>query len=263
MLGTQLASTQSPPCLRGSVRMRQILGLLLSLAQLVVRAPYRCVTPSCEERSQTAAQKGSTAGLGCSTETELMSRVAHPLNEGVGHNRLLLSLRDAIRRHANARPGEQLIYCETGFNIGHSALTVLQSSLDVQVHTWDYGLPPARVNAICLNATHGGRLHATWGDSRDTLPTAPSSLQCDVQLIDGGHDDDVPASDFAEFRRLASSGTTLIVDDVGCSGEWCNAPQRAWQDAVATQWVEETSRHMEPNAFGTPNIFGHVVGMWR
>ena len=60
------------------------------------------------------------------------------------------------------------------------------------------------------------------------------------------------------------------MDGVGCRSEYlCDAPGRAWDDAVKAGWLEETSRHTSPSLHADvpyrplPDVYGHAIGTWR
>ncbi|CAE8728767.1 unnamed protein product, partial [Polarella glacialis] len=72
------------------------------------------------------------------------------------------------------------------------------------------------------------------GLSNETIPRyARENLfapRCDVAFIDGGHEEAEALADLLSMSLLSVPGRTLVVmDDIGCSADYCVGPSAAWQ----------------------------------
>lgn len=121
----------------------------------------------------------------------------------------------------NLASGAQNIM-EVGFNAGHSTAIMLLASPDSKVTIFDLGEHPYTVPALeYLGQVFPGRIQAAYlGDSRHTLPYFVENVvekECfggfDLLHIDGGHTEDILASDFAWCRRMAAVDHTVVIDD--------------------------------------------------
>ncbi len=109
--------------------------------------------------------------------------------------------------------------CETGFNAGHSTFMWLNANPDLVVYSFDIDMHNyTRPMAYYLQSRFPGRLHITFGDSRDTIPEfhvdAPE-VMCDLVIIDGGHHADIPELDFDNFYAMVPRNreNLVILDD--------------------------------------------------
>lgn len=164
------------------------------------------------------------------------------------------------------------VVCETGFNMGHSALNwLLHSAPEARYYGFDAGemfhkYPLENFKLInevfqkVADATvdlEGSKfrvnpqpLSVQWGDSSNTLPSFVRSdgkeVKCDLIHVDGGHFGKVPYSDIRNLRALAKAESLLIIDDVNCIG-WaaenrksgCLEPEKSWQRAISAGIVRE------------------------
>lgn len=98
--------------------------------------------------------------------------------------------------------------CETGFNVGSSARVFLQSPKVKRVLSFDLLERPAhKYAAETMMKEHPGRLEVIGGDSRITIPKFVAEnpdFVCDVVLVDGGHEGDVPLRDLENLQASAS-----------------------------------------------------------
>jgi len=142
---------------------------------------------------------------------------------------------DTARRLAPLRGGT---VCEVGFNIGHSASTLMVSILGSSYVGFDYGEKGEVVKAKeflqNLLAADNVTVELHLGNSQFTVPeylkNFPETV-CDVIHIDGSHDGHFPLSDFQNLRTMARpDGKSLVLfDDCGCPTEWCVAPLKAFK----------------------------------
>jgi hypothetical protein len=77
------------------------------------------------------------------------------------------------------------VYCEVGFNVGNSALTVMKAEPNAVVHSFDLGKQFSR-EAFKFLSGHYAQLRLHWGDSTVSIPSV-TPLGCDVIFVDGGH----------------------------------------------------------------------------
>jgi hypothetical protein len=155
---------------------------------------------------------------------------------GEGHSRQF----DAETRYIIDATRTSNVYCETGFNVGHSAETVLSNNPDVIVHSFDIGGENSLRAYEQLSARYPDRLFVTWGDSTKTLPSL-QPLNCDVFFVDGGHTEEVARADLINMEKHLVADGAVIMDDVYCTSEWCTGPDVAWGEALLRN-VDEVYR---------------------
>ena len=115
--------------------------------------------------------------------------------------------------------------CETGFNIGHSAVTFM-SALPPSAAYYGFDLGQLRGltrGAVGLLNTSffPSRVHVAYGKSKRTLPAFVEdnpTLKCDVISIDGDHSDEGMAADWASLKQLAHSRSLVFTDE--CVARW-------------------------------------------
>ena len=135
--------------------------------------------------------------------------------------------------------------CEIGFNVGHSASTILSASFSGAFIGFDYGRPHVTPGSdsvsLGFNVLKRTLRHVSFelviGDSMVTAPKYalehPTTV-CEIFHIDGSHDGPFPEADFQSARKMArSDGRTLVLfDDCGCQTEWCVKPAETFERAV-------------------------------
>ena len=135
--------------------------------------------------------------------------------------------------------------CETGFNAGHSAFMWLNANPDLVVYSFDIDVHNyTRPMVYKLQSMFPGRLHLTYGDSRNSIPhfrwECPE-VQCDLVIVDGGHHADIPAWDLDNFRYMVprNRDNLVILDD--WPGRWdVNLTiGNMWRERVKARWVKE------------------------
>lgn len=184
--------------------------------------------------------------------------------ESEEHTRFLF---DAAFRRAPRR------VCEVGFNVGHSAVTLLTAA-GANSSYLGFDLPRLNVGVNeeffeLLRLWLGGeRLEIRWGDAGLTIPrylaeasaaalTRPSpppapaaamvrggaarGASCDLLFYDGAHDALSVLRGLSLLRKLAAVGpdTLVILDDVRCSGPLCGHSALAWDFMVWAGQIRE------------------------
>ena len=165
-----------------------------------------------------------------------------------------------------AKTRSPLQICESGFNAGHSAVSWLLAAPHAKYQGFDAGElfhKYPRKNMELLQLLFGKeRVQVEFGDSRNTLlefakrrttnRTVVGTFVCDLIHVDGGHFEDVPYKDLANFRHIADRSTLLVMDDINCDPRsclfpksGCRVPMMEW--AAATQgpnpWIREVECH--------------------
>jgi hypothetical protein len=104
---------------------------------------------------------------------------------------------------------------EIGFNGGHSCLLYLLANSYSKIQLFDLGDHSyAKKCFDYLDSIFPNRLTIIWGDSTKTLKNFKSDFIYDLLHIDGGHTHDILTSDLENCCFLASSESTLIIDDI-------------------------------------------------
>jgi len=138
--------------------------------------------------------------------------------------------------------------CETGFNGGHSAFSLLFSSgKNVLLRSFDLSFQPSA--RLILESLFGSwRFTFIAGDTTNTLPqyiASNPSAKCDVFSVDGGHSFDVAFKDMNNFKTISTCDNFVLVDDVfqKYAQQWgathVNGVKDAWQKAVKDGLVEQ------------------------
>ncbi len=183
-----------------------------------------------------------------------LDRVAACTGNGMGHSgnlpeqtRLLFEM--VKKELPSPSLGDGLVFCEIGFNVGHSASTFLSAAAArgakvKSYHIFDLDASPSvRMGYNYLRSAFPATTFAfVVGDSTVSLPVwigGPDVAVCDLFHIDGGHAGGIPAIDWANVRKvIRKDGRSLVVfDDCGClpgSEWWCIEPEEVFDAAVAS-----------------------------
>jgi predicted O-methyltransferase YrrM len=130
---------------------------------------------------------------------------------------------------------------EIGFNGGFSSYAFLSANPEASVYSFDlcqfeYSVPAKQH----IDSLFPGRHKLITGDSTTTVPefgrTSPGT-NFDLIFVDGGHSYDIARQDLRNMQSMATSETTLIVDDLTPWKPWGQGPTRAWQEALKTGLV--------------------------
>lgn len=134
-------------------------------------------------------------------------------------------------------PGQKVTVCETGFNMGASALMWLHTLPAATLHTFDFcDRKGGHVMNRYIQRKFPGQVNLHCGNTRNTLPALVEQIPrdaCDIIHIDGGHEYADVVSDFNNLRVLANPDRhLLLIDDTNCEIHFCNGPNRVVQLAV-------------------------------
>jgi len=154
-------------------------------------------------------------------------------------------------------------FCETGFNAGSSAVIMLEQNFVNHLRSFDLGtFDYSEKCRDLVTAEYPGRFEAIFGDSRSTVPEFSEKhpdWKCDLWMIDGGHNGDVPKKDIESALRASRVGTTFYFDDYGpCS--YCLSVKNAVDSFVASGnispiqcspsvWISENPPRLEEGHF--------------
>ena len=128
---------------------------------------------------------------------------------------------DFIRAFLREHPEIRTVL-ETGFHIGLSAATFLDTRPNINVISFDiFWFDYTRRAKLLLDIAYPGRNLLIAGNSITSLPTwfaltgssAAASVKPDFVFIDGGHERPVPAIDLYHILRELPAGTLVMVDD--------------------------------------------------
>jgi predicted O-methyltransferase YrrM len=125
---------------------------------------------------------------------------------------------------------------ETGFNMGHSALTFLNNTNESKVWSFDCNRHEyTMIGKEFIDNEYPDRLHLICGDSTKTLPTFAENntdFKFDLIFIDGGHSYKVAKSDMMNMKKLAHEGTILVIDDILPDVTHGKGPSRALNEFI-------------------------------
>ncbi len=113
-------------------------------------------------------------------------------------------------------PGVQ-VYCEIGFNGGHSSAAMLLANPHVTVHAFDLMMwKYSNATAALLRSTFGKRFRLHPGDSTVTVPawTRQHPRACDLTFVDGDHTLQGAMLDMMNMRNATREGGLAVADDI-------------------------------------------------
>lgn len=186
--------------------------------------------------------------------------IVEKLNElrGEGHSGQIPEQQKILAENVKGKT----LYLETGFNLGHSALTVLEADKKIKVVSFDIGGVDSWGAFEILHAKFGDRLTVIWGDSTKTVPSE-KPMNADFVFIDGGHQYETAKADLLNMRRHmkpdAHDETTpnILIDDVFCDARFCVGPTKAWVELIERKQIIEHDR------FKHNNRRGFALGQFR
>ena len=128
----------------------------------------------------------------------------------------------------------------TGFAVGHSSFNILTARRDVVMHSFDLGFEALSMVAF-LRKKFSNRLNIVVGNSTRNIPLYFANnpklppISCDMIVVDGGHEGDVPLRDICSFARASSKPyNVIIMDDMHMTDV-----RTAWEVAVRDGTVRE------------------------
>lgn len=125
---------------------------------------------------------------------------------------------------------------ETGFNMGHSAVTFLNNSKRTKL--WSFDLNSHNYTNLgrkFINKKYPNRHQFIGGDSTKTLPDfieKNKKLKLDLIFVDGGHSYKVAKEDLENMKKLANSKTILVIDDILPNRTHGKGPTKALDELV-------------------------------
>jgi len=116
-----------------------------------------------------------------------------------------------------ARQSDARVYCEIGFNGGHSSAAMLLANPRLTVHAFDLmAWHYSNATSALLRSTFGKRFRLHPGDSTVTLPAwaqlHPKS--CDLTFVDGDHTLQGAMLDMLHMRDAMRDGAYAVADDI-------------------------------------------------
>ena len=123
-----------------------------------------------------------------------------------------------LRRMINlVRQPSVRVYCEIGFNGGHSAAAMLLANPALQVHSFDLmAWRYSNRSQDILKTMFGPRLTMHPGDSTLTVPawTRRNPRECDVLFVDGDHTQSGARKDMVNMMWAAAPDSFAVADDI-------------------------------------------------
>lgn len=187
--------------------------------------------------------------------------------ESTSHTRFLF---DAAFLHSPKR------ICEVGFNVGHSAASLLIAA-GGNASYLGFDLPRLNPGAnqeffemlkLWLGPEH--RLEMMWGDAslsiQSYLDRSQAVSACDLLFYDGAHDVLSVLRVLPQLRRLAApSRAIIIIDDVRCNGPLCGHSALAWDFLVWAGLIEEVHCQSSRSAHAAleGDDFGACLGRFK
>ena len=169
--------------------------------------------------------------------SEKIWRSGKPMKTSTPYGYMRLEQLEAYSREAR----HAQTYCETGFNGGHGTAAMMLANPRLQVHSFDWMQNPYAERAAQLLALYfGDRFHLHEGNSRKTVAAVAASgvVRCDLVVVDGGHFGTVVYADLKNFRKMASCGARVFIDDIN------ENPGKQLRRAEADGLLRVTGWHM-------------------
>lgn len=167
--------------------------------------------------------------------------------------------------------------CEVGFNVGHSAVTLLagagnnSSYLGFDFPRLNTGINEEFFKMLQAWLGPGRQLEMYWGDAAISIPRYLAENQahtpgCELIFYDGGHDILSVLRRLSLLRQLAARRNPMVVlDDVRCDGPLCGHSDFAWDFLVWAGLIEELHCRSFRSVYAASpgHDFGVCVGRFR
>jgi len=157
--------------------------------------------------------------------------------------------------------------CETGFNGGHSALSLLYGSKTSRLISFDFmdkTFHPTVQRAFEESFGKERIQSFVAGDSTKTLPefvkSNGGSVKCSIISIDGGHTLEVARSDIDNFFQLADCNHILLMDDI--FQKYANKWNVHHVDGAKDAWVNAINQN-KIKQFGCYEYYEDQEEIWR
>ena len=181
---------------------------------------------------------------------EYYKNIGQTINEGHSQSNQMQTefLTNIIKSlNENKKYNDDLLVMEIGFNGGHSAETILNSSENVKLRSFDIGTHYyVNLGKKYIDYKFPNRHELTLGDSTESLPNffkKNKNIKYDLIFIDGGHTFNVAMSDIINSKNFAHKNTIVIMDDV-VHDEYLirkhnEGPNKAWKQAIDYKLIKE------------------------
>eukprot|EP00931_Biecheleriopsis_adriatica_P114732 TRINITY_DN90645_c0_g1_i1.p1 TRINITY_DN90645_c0_g1~~TRINITY_DN90645_c0_g1_i1.p1 ORF type:complete len:702 (-),score=50.07 TRINITY_DN90645_c0_g1_i1:497-2602(-) len=139
--------------------------------------------------------------------------------------------------------------CEVGFNVGHSAVTLLTASGTGSSYLgFDLPIINPGVNELFFSMLQSWlpehQLAMNWGDEAESIPAYVASLKgheakCELVFYDGSHTLNRMLHVLPLLHQLSIPGAAIIVDDVRCPQPQCRDSTYAYEFLIWAGFIEE------------------------
>lgn len=163
--------------------------------------------------------------------------------------------------------------CETGFNGGHSAMSLLFGSKKSKLISFDFFNKQFQYVAhqLLVNTFGSQRIKIVTGDTVSTLPTFIAKTEnaghrCNLIAIDGGHQYEVASSDILNFEKISACDNIVLMDDVyqkyadAWNAHHVDGAKFAWNDAVTSKKIKQYGCYEffdnVPELYVDPGVWG-------
>lgn len=132
---------------------------------------------------------------------------------------------------------------QTGFNGGHSAVTILEARQNIRLTSFDI-VEHSYVDKAeqYIDQSYPMRHQLVRGDSKMSIPAFMSDNpmeQFDCVFIDGGHDPETAYVDIQNFRDCTLESGLVIMDDYLPDQDFGEGPVAAWKQAINDGLIDQ------------------------
>ncbi|GAX78265.1 hypothetical protein CEUSTIGMA_g5707.t1 [Chlamydomonas eustigma] len=145
------------------------------------------------------------------------------------NNGFIAQAPEAVTRYVSAArsiPSPSPVFCEVGFNAGHSAAILLTAREEAILYEFDlFDRPYSRQSQQIFGHLYKNRFHITKGNSAETLPwfmqEFGDKVKCDLFSIDGDRSYVGCLADFVNAVHLMNVGSVMLINDLSTKYEGC------------------------------------------